>query len=263
MGIFRKKKKKKEKKPITIDRVLKFLSPIFIIVLIVVAFSSTVKSCGIVDKYDSLKTELSQNFDVSDKLTNNKIIAADEYNLKQKLGPLGADLPVFINGEFLKEVFTNTNAFSVRDDIELTSSEVGAFANMLNTETPIGIKIKILEFNIEVLEAGCFEFSSISQVDLKNVDLGVDIDTTDITNLYLVSSSIVVIKNSILEVFNSTCQINNLSSENNDFVLGLLNTLIGYKDDFSMEILIKTINDYSIKTATSIIVDNNKIYYKI
>ena len=36
-----------------------------------------------------------------------------------------------------------------------------------------GIKIKILEFNIEVLEAGCFEFSSISPVDLKNVDLEV------------------------------------------------------------------------------------------
>ena len=85
--MFRKNKKEKVKKPWTIARFIKIISPLLLIGIIVLSGYQAFSECGtFFNNYKRMQAELEKDFDIATMLTSNSITDQDEQNLKSKLG---------------------------------------------------------------------------------------------------------------------------------------------------------------------------------
>ena len=264
MGLLKKKEKKKKiKKPITIDRVIKWLTPLFLIVLIIVAGYNTFQSCGInINDYKKLENELSREFDYNSMLTTNKIIYADTQTLKEKIGPNGADIPIIINGNISGNVFNKELAFAITSGFGLSDCEVGAFVNAVNNTSDSTISVNILELTINKVEDS-YDIICVYEIDLSSVDLELDIDMTKMGSFYIRSQSNVMQNNKEYVVNSCTSQLNALTEENNKMVTQLINTMFGYQYDIGVEMTLRTIQDLAKKIDARVVIEDNFVDFVI
>ena len=257
-----KNKQKKEKKPITIDRVSKWLMPIFLIVIICFSGYQTFMSCGIdFDDLTEIQSELTSDFDVETFLSSNRIFASDEQTLKEKMGVNGANLAIFVQNQISYEVFNNQLKLTMLQDLELTDCEFGVFFNNIVGKEWKAFNYKCLELTIEIGNNNTYNITTVVSFDLSDAELEIDIDLSDIKKIYIKSESVVKLENNRLVVVESSAQMNGLSAKNNETMMSVVNALFSCPNDMCIDFVVKLVNDLSLKSATNIEIVQHRLRF--
>ena len=262
MGILRKKKKVKAKKPMTTERFTKIILPILFVGIIVFSVMRGGFDCGIpISQYTDIINELSNPFDVGTMLGGNPVLVSDKQTLKEKVGGAGADLNIILDGQIVPELYNDAVILTASQDLTLTDVEMAQFCNIVwndNSE----VRIEILELSIDA-RTDDYLITMVYNINISKLTEQLSNGLEKIENLYIKSESVAQMIDGELVISSSSSQINALTKKNNDELVAIVNSLVGYAKDAGVEMYASEINNMANKIDAEVIIDTHSIKFDI